>query len=207
MTEQLNAWKGQFGQDYTDRNVIDWRSREPAFRHMVGDLPIHRTLEVGCNRGHNLVALSHVFPESREVVGVEPNPHALEIARSASNKVGVLDGSIFDLPFKDSFFDLVFTAGVLIHVSPGELSAAMCEIYRVSRRYLLTVEYFSEEEQVIQYRGHGDLLWKRNFLRLYQSQFPNLRLIRSGFWDVDNGFDRATWWLLERQDKTDALTT
>jgi pseudaminic acid biosynthesis-associated methylase len=166
---------------------------------MVGDLPIRRVLEVGCNRGHNLVALSHVLPESNEVIGVEPNPHALEIARTASTKVAVLRGTIFDLPFKDSYFDLVFTAGVLIHVSPDELSAALAEIYRVSRRFVLAVEYFAEEEQKIEYRGHDNLLWKRNFLREYQSRFPNLELTRSGVWDAADGFDHASWWLLERQ--------
>jgi hypothetical protein len=35
MTPQREIWEGEFGNAYTDRNVIDWRVRLPAFRHML----------------------------------------------------------------------------------------------------------------------------------------------------------------------------
>ena len=61
MTHQLGVWKGEFGKAYTDRNVIDWHTRFPAFQQMLDGLPIKRVLEVGCNRGHNLAALVEVL--------------------------------------------------------------------------------------------------------------------------------------------------
>jgi pseudaminic acid biosynthesis-associated methylase len=198
MVHQLKIWEGEFGKDYTDRNVIDPRIRLRAFQKMLEGLPIKRVLEVGCNRGHNLLVFAELLGEDSEVVGVEPNRYALEIARSSSVKVGVLYGHTFDLPFKESYFDLVFTAGVLIHMPLANLSTALNEIYRVSKRYILAIEYFAERETTIHYRGHDDLLWKRNFLEHYQTQFPDLSLLRSGYWGPEDGFDRTHWWLLEK---------
>ena len=191
--DQLRIWEGEFGKDYTDRNVIDWRTRLRAFRQMLDGLPIKRVLEVGCNRGHNLVCLAELLGEESEVVGVEPNRYALKLARASSVKVGVLYGHAFDLPFKAGYFDLVFTAGVLIHIPLEYLPLALREIYRVSKRYILAIEYFAQEETAVCYRGHDNLLWKRDFLQHYRSQFPDLTLIRSGYWGPEDGFDRTHW--------------
>lgn len=198
MTSQVKIWEGEFGEAYTDRNVLDYHTRLPAFQSMVSELSIKRVLEVGCNRGHNLVTLTKILGEDCKVVGVEPNRYALELARASSTKIGVLPGYVWDLPFKDGYFDLVFTANVLIHVKLSDLAGALAEIYRVSKRYILAIEYFAKEETPIFYRGHDDLLWKRDFLMHYRRQFPNLTLIRAGYWGPEAGFDRSHWWLLEK---------
>ena len=195
---QLNTWQGEFGDAYTDRNVVDPKVREPAFRTMVEGLDLDRVLEIGCNRGHNLVALNSILGESSEVVGLEPNPKARAMARSAGADVGVMSGTAYDIPFKDGSFDLAFTCTVLIHVPLAELPVAMREIARVSRRYILCIEYFATEETPIPYRGHDDLLWKRDFLSHYQKNVPGVKVIRSGYWDAKDGFDRSHWWLLEK---------
>ena len=198
MTQQLKFWKSEFGQAYTDRNAIDSRTRLSAFQQMLNALPIKRVLEVGCNRGHNLVTLAELLRDDNDIIGIEPNTYALQRARAASVKIAPLYGHAFDIPFKDKYFDLVFTCGVLIHISLDDLPKALREIYRVSERYVLAIEYFAEEETAIQYRGHNDLLWKRNFLAHYQRHFPDLMLIRSGYWGPEHGFDRAHWWLLQK---------
>jgi pseudaminic acid biosynthesis-associated methylase len=198
MQAQLEQWQGQFGRDYTDRNVIDWKVRVPAFQRMVGDLPLTTLLEVGCNRGHNLVALRDIFGTRAEVHGVEPNPFARQIATQTLGARSISAGNGYQLPFSDDSFDLVFTAGVLIHVPMTDLGKMLDEIHRVSARYLLAVEYFAEQETVISYRGRNDLLWKRNFLAGYQDRFPNLNLVRSGSVDEADGFDVCGWWLLEK---------
>ncbi len=198
MSHQLEVWESEFGRAYTDRNVIDWRIRLPAFQQMLTGLPIKRVLEVGCNRGHNLLALAELLGADSEIVGIEPNRYALELARAASTKISALSGHAFDMPFRDGYFDLVFTAGVLIHVPPQNLPVALTNIYQVSGRYILAVEYFAEEETAISYREHNDLLWKRNFLKCYQTQFPELALIRNGYWGPEVGFDRTHWWLFQK---------
>jgi pseudaminic acid biosynthesis-associated methylase len=193
MTQQLEAWSGEFGKQYTDRNQVDWLTRVPFFRSMVEGLLLSRVLEVGCNRGHNLVALGAILGTEAELIGVEPGAYARQIALAAG--IDVRDGDAFSLPFPDGHFDLVFTAGVLIHVALEDLPRAMREVYRCSRRYLLAVEYFSEEDTAIHYRGHQDLLWKRDFQRHYQTLFPGLTITRQGYFEQ---WDRANWWLLEK---------
>ena len=197
MTHQLEVWEGEFGTAYTDRNLVDWRVRLPAFRQMLEGLPIHSILELGCNRGHNLLALAGLLPEA-EIVGLEPNRHALQIARASGSGFSALQGQALDIPFRDGTFDLVFTAGVLIHIPLDVLPAALKEIFRVSRRYVLAVEYYAEKETLIPYRGHDDLLWKRDFLRHYQALCPELTLQRRGHWGAEDGFDRTHWWLMEK---------
>jgi pseudaminic acid biosynthesis-associated methylase len=197
MGPQLDVWQGDFGKAYTDRNVIDWQKRLPAFRQMLDGLALGRVLEVGCNRGHNLVALRHLLGARVDLVGVEPNPYALDLAR-ATGAATVLRASALDMPFEDGAYDLVFTAGVLIHIPPADLASSLQAILRRSRRYVLAIEYAATEDTVIPYRGHSELLWKRDFLKHYQTLCPDLTLVRHGYWDADQGFDRATWWLLEK---------
>jgi pseudaminic acid biosynthesis-associated methylase len=197
-TKQLETWQSEFGTAYTDRNVVDWKRRLPAFEKMLAGIELKRVLEIGCNRGHNLQTLLEVLGDGTEIIGVEPNAYALALARSASNKVSAIPGNALDIPFKDGYFDLVFTAGVLIHIPPERLSDAMREIARVTRRYVLAIEYYDEQDTVIEYRGHNDLLWKRDFLKHYQTNAPGLTLVRSGYWAQEDGFDRSHWWLMEK---------
>ena len=198
MTNQVNVWKGEFGDEYTDRNAINWRDRLEAFQAMVGELPVTRVLEIGCNQGHNLVALAHVFGKQCDLVGLDANTYALGRAHKAEVDLQVVSGNVLELPFKGAQFDLVFTAGLLIHLPLAELPKGISAIYNASGRYILAVEYWDEKETSIPYRGIDEMLWKRDFLQHYQSQFPDLELIGSGFWDQENGFDRSHWWLLEK---------
>lgn len=198
MSDQLKVWESDFGTAYTDRNKADWHARVPVFQKILGGLPISRVLEVGCNRGHNLVALAELLGPEAEVVAVEPNQYARETARASSPKVGVLRGNACDLPFRDGYFDLSFTSGVLIHIPLADLPTALREIHRVSSRYILAIEYFAEQETAIPYHGHAELLWKRDFPAHYRALWPDLKIIRTGYLDTEADFDQAHWWLFEK---------
>lgn len=198
MPTQLETWKGRFGDDYTVRNAVEWRSRLDGWRSIIGGLHVKRILEVGCNRGHNLVALSEILKTAAEFTGVEPNLLALQIARRSTDRVAFLGGTIYDLPFKNKYFDLVFTCGVLIHIPNGKLKKALHELVRVASRYVLLIEYFSEQDEEISYRGRTGLLWKRNFPRHVVHVCEELTVVRQGYLGRDEGFDRTHWWLMEK---------
>ena len=157
--ETVEVWQGEFGDQYTDRNVLNPEIRVKAFRTMLDGLNLNRVLEVGCNRGHNLAVLKSLYPDI-ELVGIEPNQQAREIA---NRNFPILAGDTRDLLFRSDCFDLAFTAGVLIHISPADLHQAMREIARVSSAYILAIEYFAEEDTEVTYRGNTGLLWKRDF--------------------------------------------
>lgn len=197
-TEQLRHWQGNFGDEYTQRNILAWETRLPGFQKMLAGLSLKKILEVGCNRGHNLVTLCKIFQEAN-AYGIEPNANALMIAKKLGPRTCVLRGDVFNIPFNDGYFDLVFTAGVLIHVNLADLAAAMREIDRVSSRYILAVEYFAEQETRVTYRGRDDLLWKRDFLKHYLDTLPHLSLVNKGHWRRgEHGMDESDWWLLEK---------
>src|SRR5437867_2895129 len=105
MTSQLQMWAGDFGKQYTERNPVDWRTVVPYVREILDGLSLSRVLEVGCNRGHNLLALGEVLGGETELVGVEPGAYAREIARAAGVDARAADA--FSLPFPDGYFDLV----------------------------------------------------------------------------------------------------
>lgn len=197
-TQQLEQWSRDFGDDYTERNEVDWQRRQPALSEIFAPLAPTSVLEVGCNRGHNLRALREILPEAT-LCGVEPNGSARHLARNVAENCVVLPGDAFGLPCADGAFDCVFTAGVLIHIALRDLPRALSEIHRVARRHLLAIEYYSENETSIRYRDRADLLWKRDFQRHYEQRFAGLKLMRKGYLDQDSGFDRCHWWLWEKR--------
>jgi pseudaminic acid biosynthesis-associated methylase len=184
---QLKEWRGDFGREYTDRNQPDWHDLVAGFRQMLPDR-VESVLEVGCNRGHNMVALQHLLPGS-VVQGVEPMAYARNLA--VADGLDVSDGSVYALPFADETFDLVFTSGVLIHVPPDRLHEAMRELVRVSSRYVLAIEYGSATDEMIVYRGRTNMLWKRDYAQHYLLAVPDLEMMAAGKTGCDD------WVLLE----------
>lgn len=199
LMKPLDQWRGAFGDAYTDRNLLPWEARLWAWRTMLKGLNLQTVLEVGCNRGANLLCIQRILPGAR-LVGVEPNAHAREEAQREGHlgQVVIVNGSAERIAFRDGNFDLVFTAGVLIHIPPEGLDRALRELYRLSRKWLLAVEYHADRETEIRYRNQTGLLWKRNHLQAYLTRFPDLQLSRSGYWGPRDGFDRCTWHLMEK---------
>jgi spore coat polysaccharide biosynthesis protein SpsF len=204
-TAPIDAWKGEFGDDYLMRNRATEETVGNAARALTGIFshvkasPPASILEVGANIGINLRALSGLT--DAELFAVEPNAHARE--RLVEDKV-VPQDHLFDavatkLPLDDGAVDLVFTSGVLIHVPPDDLEAAYGEIHRVAVRYILCIEYFSQTPVSISYRGHEGLLFKRDFGGMWIDLFPELKPVASGFfWKQTTGLDDLSWWLFRK---------
>lgn len=206
ITPQLEAWTGQFGDDYVDRNVYaDGQTAHgtAAFRRMVGGLTIESVLEVGSNIGLKLLYINEVFSGKLKLYAIEPNRKAFKAlvtqSRLKLEKAWNCDG--FVLPLGDSSIDLVFTAGVLIHVAPEDLPRITDEIVRVSRRYILCIEYFSHAPVEVPYRGRDGLLFKRDFGAFYLDRFHFLKTVNYGFlWQREfPNFGNVNWWLFEKK--------
>jgi ubiquinone/menaquinone biosynthesis C-methylase UbiE len=91
--------------------------------------------------------------------------------------VNLTQASTFALPYEDKYFDMVFTSGVLIHVSPRDLPTALNEIHRCAKSYIWGSEYYASTVTEINYRGRGQLLWKMNYGREYLARFKDLELV------------------------------
>ncbi|MBI4533202.1 MAG: methyltransferase domain-containing protein [Candidatus Melainabacteria bacterium] len=191
MTQQLAAWSAEFGQQYTERNSLspedldkvlaqrfDGVTKSDLFRDILLSriTADARILEVGSNIGIQLSLLRRLAG-SLELYGVEPMSYAREIGKSRSPEIHFLPGSAFDIVFKDAYFDVVMTNGVLIHIHPSDLPRALTEIHRSTRRYIFLHEYYSESPEELTYRGNHGLMWKMNFMDAYLKQFADLQVV------------------------------
>lgn len=203
---QVDFWRGDFGNQYTDRNNLDpaiLRARvglwSTILSHTVGRPP-QSILEVGANIGINLRALRSLT--AARFYAVEPNDKARQILQEDKViELGDLRSGIASaIDFPDAHAEFVFTSGVLIHIAPQNLEASMREIYRCSSRYIASIEYFADKPTELPYRGHGDVLFKCDFGGMWLDFFPNLNLLGYGFaWKRATGLDNLTWWLFEKR--------
>jgi pseudaminic acid biosynthesis-associated methylase len=190
-------WAGEFGSAYSERNADAGQGREAFWNSLLSRYPIRRVLEVGCNVGANLQwIVPRVGPG--DGYGIDVNEGALERLRERVPGVNAVMTTARELPFRERWFDLSFTTGVLIHQPESTLPLVMAEIVRVSRRYVLCGEYEAPETVEVQYRGVTGALFKRPYGRLYLQAFPDLELVDEGILGPDEGWDNVTWWLFER---------
>jgi pseudaminic acid biosynthesis-associated methylase len=209
MTEQIDFWKSKFGDNYTRRNSGDFDlqykekygvTRTKINKDFLGKLNKNsRMLEVGCNKGMQLEILKKMG--FKNLAGVEVNDSAVHSARK-DRDLCIFNGSAFDLPFNNNYFDLVFTSGVLIHIAPKDLHKAIKEIIRVSKKYVFGFEYFSDKCQEIEYRGNKNKLWKNNFPQLFLDTDPSLKMVKLKKYKYLNGEDNIdVAYLLEKKIK------
>ena len=188
-TDQMQQWSSEFGKEYTERNPHTIEVMDGLYKKQFGltrtelnliflsnlDRSI-KILEVGSNVGVQLQGLQRIGFEN--LYGIEIQPYAVEVSKQNTKNINLIQGSAFDIPFKDSYFDLVFTSGVLIHIKPEDLDIAMREIYRCTRDYIWGFEYYADKYTKIPYRGRRNLLWKADYAKLYIDKFRDLELIK-----------------------------
>lgn len=204
-TDQSQLWRGDFGDQYVDRNSPEadqLRGRVQMWGKvlncMAGDPPA-TVVEVGANIGLNLRALPAL--SGAELFAVEPNDKAR--ARLVSDGVVAADnvrgGLAMDIDFPDGVAELSFTSGVLIHIHPDDLLQACREIHRISSKYVVCIEYFSDKPETIPYRGQDNALFKRDFGGFWLDNFPDLELVDYGFmWKRVTDLDNLTWWVFRK---------
>lgn len=192
-----SLWAGDFGNDYIQRNKDAGKGRDRYWNYLLKKYPIKSALEVGCNIGANLQWIASVLQPS-SVFAIDINPQAVRYVRRTFPDINVVGLPARRICFRDGFVDLAFTAGVLIHQPENTLPLVMSEVVRCSQRYVLCLEYFSPETVEVPYRNQSGALFKRDYGGLYQSLFPELKLLEKGHLDQDQGWDDVTWWLFSK---------
>ena len=209
-TQQEEVWNGEFGEKYTDRNIMSpdeldqlcidnyGISRTELNKEVLDKLNVDRILEVGCNVGNQLLLLKKMGYTN--LWGIELQEYAVEIARKRTSGINIAKGSAFDIPYKNKFFDLVFTSGVLIHISPDDIDKVLIEIYRCTNKYIWGFEYYNPEGyQMVNYRETDSLLWKTDFAKLFLDKFPDLRIVYKKIIKYKNNDNLDIMYLLEKR--------
>ena len=82
-----------------------------------------------------------------------------------------------------------------------QLNKVYEKIYKVCKKYIIIAEYYNPQPVKINYRGHKDKLFKRDFAGEMLDKFPDLKLINYGFsYRRDPVFpqDDITWFLIQK---------
>jgi len=188
-TEQMKIWMNRFGTEYTKRNTLTIKeinklytknygvSRTELNKRFLGKLDRSiKILEVGSNIGNQLLCLQKMGFKS--LYGIEINSYAVEFSKLKTKNINIIQDSAFDIPFKDHYFDLAFTSGLLIHIAPNDINIVLQEIYRCTKKYIWGFEYYANQYTEVIYRGKKSLLWKANFPKLYLDLFNDLELVK-----------------------------
>jgi pseudaminic acid biosynthesis-associated methylase len=206
---QLNNWIDKFGKEYTDRNNLSLEELEKLYKENYG---VTRTelnelfldkidrskkiLEIGANIGNQLLCLQKMG--FKNLYGIEPQEYAVQLTRDKTININIIKGDAFDVPFKDKYFNIVFTSGVLIHIQKKNIKKAIREIYRCSNKYIWGFEYYADRYTEIPYRGQKNLLWKANFPKIYTDAFPDLKIVEIKYFKYLNNNNTDVMFLLQK---------
>ena len=97
--------------------------------------PVSSALELGCGTGSVLNVIARRMDAT--AVGVDRDPGCIATAQHDYPKVTYQQGDIFNLPFKEKSFDLVYSVGLFEHFS-YENQLQLLDIHaRYARRYVV----------------------------------------------------------------------
>ena len=202
-TQQEEFWVGEFGNEYSDRNVGEgWIASNTALfsKILTHCHPAGSLIEFGANIGLNLRAIRSLLP-SIELSAIEINAQAVGQLHDWAEVGHVFHMSILDF-VPQRTWDISLIKGVLIHINPNELQGVYEKLYQSSNRYIIVAEYYNPSPVEVRYRGHEGKLFKRDFAGELIDKYPDLRLVDYGFvWRRDPHFpqDDMTWFLLEKR--------
>jgi len=150
-----NLWE-QYTKDNECNNFTD--SQAKFIYYFIKKLGVKRICEIGCGTGNNL----KYFSPKSDIHGIDLSRFALNKAIKKHNSFTFKIGDIDNIPYTDSFFDLIFTRCVLIHIPKDNMKKSLKELLRVSNKYIFNMEYFGEDGKMIHWKRGDNLLWYRN---------------------------------------------
>ena len=202
-TEQEEFWAGEFGTAYISRNISSeyLASNLNFFSRVFKQVGRPSSLiEFGANVGMNLRAIQLLFP-GISLKGIEINADAAKELAAHLGEKNVFHGSIFNFePMEKQ--DVSLIKGVLIHINPEMLPQVYEKLYQSSSKYIVVAEYYNPAPVTVNYRGHSDRLFKRDFAGELLDRYQDLELVDYGFaYKRDKAFpqDDITWFLLEKK--------
>ena len=202
-TQQEKFWFGEFGNDYISRNQGDkiLKSNITFFKKALEKTSELKTcIEFGSNIGMNIQALKKIFPDQKHHA-IEINPLAVSYLEKIMPRKNIINDSILNFnPFQK--WDLVLIKGVLIHINPEMLPKVYEKLVNSTGRYLLVNEYYNDVPVEINYRGHKEKLFKRDFVGEILDSYSEFKLVDYGFLYhkdlVHSSSGDTNWFLLEK---------
>jgi ubiquinone/menaquinone biosynthesis C-methylase UbiE len=133
-----------------------------AYRDRIVPAATGRVLEVGIGSGLNLPLYS---PSVQHVIGLDPSPRLLEMARGAQRQnlpVDFIEGSAEGVPLEKASIDTVVTTWTLCSIPDAD--RALREMHRVLRpagRLLFVEHGRAPDPNVVWWQDRLTPIWKR----------------------------------------------
>ena len=106
--------------------------------------------------------------------GMDVSEIAIRYCGEVSYTPNCVLGSADDIPFKDNFFDAVFSCDVLEHLTEDDVFKALDEIARVSKRYLFVV---------LDCKPEGNREWINKAKVEFPNEFEGIDNLHVTIWD------------------------
>lgn len=142
--------QGQIWADQTiDRIAAYWnypnfRKRAQWLSIQLKSFEFNSIFEVGVFSGRNLNIIQNVFPHVK-IGGIDINPNAVKFANEKLSNASISTCSVYDMDTIDKW-DVVFTAGVMIHIPPDGIDLAINRCLDKSSKYVVHMETMSEDK-------------------------------------------------------------
>jgi len=153
---------------------------------------VQSVLEIGCASAPNLRRLRDKLP-SVQLMGIDINKQAIRAAndyfRSVNDdKVNLLVRTADQLDdFQDKSFDVVFSQGVMVCISPSSINKVIAEMIRLSSNAVVFNEYHLDGAKEGLF-DHGR--WVYDYYSIIRRQYPEANIsmqktdFSGGSWDL-----------------------
>ncbi len=161
---------------------------------LLKPLKVDTILDAGCGEGFTLVKIQRAKIGKR-AQGIDNSATAIKLAKKHYPNLLIEKGSIYELPYKDSSFDLVVSTEVLEHLEDPE--KALSEIKRVASKYVLlsvpnepifTIANFLRGKYLKSFGNHPEHInhWsKREFRNFVRKSGLRVSTVKSPFpWTI-----------------------
>lgn len=116
------------------------KKRSKGLASILENYDFSSVYEVGANSGRNLWRIRQKFPHVR-LGGLDINAEAIEFAKANIPDASLDVMSIYDIDVEDKY-DIVFTAGVLMHIPPDCVSDVIHKCAQKANKFVIHIETY-----------------------------------------------------------------
>ncbi len=108
------------------------RKRLTQAMALIPDKKVDRILDVGYGGGQFIPTLAQISKEPIYGIDTLPEPERVaKILKGEGYDTKLIEGSVFNMPYEDNYFDGIVCISVMEHFEGKELNTATKEMYRV----------------------------------------------------------------------------
>jgi len=139
--------------------------------YLMNNYKFKTVLDVGCSNG---LAVNKFFRRKRKAYGIDVAHIAIRYAAEVFNTPNCILSSAMDTPFRDGFFDAVFSCDVLEHLTERDVFKALSEMHRITNKYLFLV---------LDCKPEGNREWIEKGKKQYPELFGEIENLHITIWD------------------------